>query len=180
MPLAKPIRANQRKQHAANARDRVVKLKGDIFQSTTILCEFLIFSSVTFMPALEPDRCDRLALEDLNLVKPRPGASTSSQLDDRLASSRAQGFESSAGTRNGGRFWALIASSDVAEKASLVNFFFSAQTWVILHTRRPWLRLLATLTSRGIPLSGPPNGVAQNKTRNAAHFDRLLMTRIQP
>ncbi|KAA1135426.1 hypothetical protein PGTUg99_023861 [Puccinia graminis f. sp. tritici] len=95
MPLAKPIRANQRKQHAANARDRVVKLKGDIFQSTTILCEFLIFSSVTFMPALEPDRCDRLALEDLNLVKPRPGASTSSQLDDRLASSRAQGFESS-------------------------------------------------------------------------------------
>ncbi|EFP82432.2 hypothetical protein PGT21_024003 [Puccinia graminis f. sp. tritici] len=58
MPLAKPIRANQRKQHAANARDRVVKLKGDIFQSTTILCEFLIFLSVTFMPALEPDRCD--------------------------------------------------------------------------------------------------------------------------
>ncbi|KAA1116025.1 hypothetical protein PGTUg99_032873 [Puccinia graminis f. sp. tritici] len=55
MPLAKPIRANRRKQHAVNAQDRVVKLKGDIFQSTTILCEFLIFLSVTFMPALEPN-----------------------------------------------------------------------------------------------------------------------------
>ncbi|EFP77287.2 hypothetical protein PGT21_006883 [Puccinia graminis f. sp. tritici] len=44
MPLAKPIRANRRKQHAANARDRVVKLKGDIFQSTTILCEFLYYA----------------------------------------------------------------------------------------------------------------------------------------
>ncbi|KAA1113142.1 hypothetical protein PGT21_022660 [Puccinia graminis f. sp. tritici] len=58
MPLAKPIRANRRKKHAANPQERVVKLKGDIFQLTTILCEFLIFLSVTFMPALEPDRCD--------------------------------------------------------------------------------------------------------------------------
>ncbi|KAH9466282.1 hypothetical protein MJO28_001099 [Puccinia striiformis f. sp. tritici] len=44
MPLAKPIRANRRKRHAANARDRVIKLKGDIFHSTAILCEFLYYA----------------------------------------------------------------------------------------------------------------------------------------
>ncbi|WAQ81595.1 hypothetical protein PtA15_1A937 [Puccinia triticina] len=44
MPLAKPIRTDRRKRHAANARDRVVKLKGDIFHSTAILCEFLYYA----------------------------------------------------------------------------------------------------------------------------------------
>jgi len=49
MPLAKPIRADRRKRHAANARDRVVKLKGDIFHSTAILCEFLYYAFNTIL-----------------------------------------------------------------------------------------------------------------------------------
>lgn len=44
MPLAKPIRGSKRKHQAVNARDRVVKLKLDIFQSTAILCEFLYYA----------------------------------------------------------------------------------------------------------------------------------------
>lgn len=41
MPLAKPIRAARR---APNARDRVVKVKTDVFHSTAIVCEFLYYA----------------------------------------------------------------------------------------------------------------------------------------
>ncbi|MBW0529349.1 hypothetical protein O181_069064 [Austropuccinia psidii MF-1] len=49
MPLAKPIRSDRRKRQAANAKDRVVKLKVDIFQSTVILCEFLYYCFNTIL-----------------------------------------------------------------------------------------------------------------------------------
>ncbi|KAG0148785.1 hypothetical protein CROQUDRAFT_654354 [Cronartium quercuum f. sp. fusiforme G11] len=41
MPLAKPNRAVRRAPHA---RDRVIKVKSDIFHSTAIICEFLYYA----------------------------------------------------------------------------------------------------------------------------------------